>query len=90
MQQKFSTSRTVLNCALVLCFAGYQSLIYAQDPTPETPPAAEATATTADAKAPVKDAPKPDASALKPFKDVIKGAKQSKGFFTLFQKDEKV
>ncbi|QTN29483.1 zinc-dependent metalloprotease [Rhodoferax sp. AJA081-3] len=35
-------------------------------------------------------APRPDAAAPKPFAEVIKGAKITPGYFTLYQKDEKV
>lgn len=35
-------------------------------------------------------ASKPDAAAPKPFKEIIKDAKEMKGFFNLYQKDEKV
>ncbi len=49
-----------------------------------------ATAPKAAAAAPAAAAEKPDPTALKPFNDVLKGAKEIKGFFTLHQKDEKV
>jgi hypothetical protein len=95
MHHKLSTSRTALSCALALCFAGYQSFAFAQDPVPDTPPASETPAAAntdakADSKTTKPEAAKPDASGLKPFKEIIKGAKESKGFFTLHQKDEKV
>lgn len=74
-----------INLAL-LCALGHAA--YAQTP----PPANGAPATPAPtlaAPAPVLPAATP-ASPLKPFKEIIKEAKELKGFFTLYQKDEKV
>ncbi len=66
----------LLSASLLLAFA---SSAMAQDAAGKPDPAAPAAA-----------AARPDASAGKPFKDVIKDAKEMKGFFTLYQKDEKV
>ena len=56
-------------------------------PPPAAPvqPASAAAPSTAPASA-----PRPDPAALKPFVEVIKDAKVTPGFFTLYQKDEKV
>ena len=54
---------------------------------PTTPaPAAPVTPSPAGAAS----APRPDAAAPKPFAEIIKDAKQIPGYFTLYQKDEKV
>lgn len=53
----------------------------------QTPPPANGTAVAAATAAP---APAPAAGPLKPFKEIIKEAKELKGFFTLHQKDDKV
>jgi hypothetical protein len=65
----------------------------AQAPAPAPSPAAPAVATVSAQGTPAAAAPaaeRPDAAAPKPFKDVIKGATEKKGYFTLHQKDEKV
>jgi hypothetical protein len=90
MHQDFSTGRTLLSCAIALCFVLYQPLTHAQDPTPEPPAAEVPPAANGETKTPVKELTKPEVTGLKPFKEVIKGATQNKGFFTLYQKDEKV
>lgn len=74
--------------ALVL---GASLAAFGQAPAPSQPaPAAPLTpppsATTPGAPA---AAPAPAPSAVRAFKDVIKDAKESKGFFTLYRKDEK-
>lgn len=78
----------------VLCVVN--GVAFAQTPpTPPTPAPATPTTTVtaipqnsiANTALPTPPAP---AGALKPYKEVIKDAKEMKGFFTLFQKDEKV
>lgn len=66
---------TLIQAGLCLAFAGNA---YALDPAPATPPTAGAAAAAA-AKA-----------ATKPFDEVIKDATESKGFFNLYQHEEKV
>jgi hypothetical protein len=78
MQPKFTLK--LLSAAVLFTFSGAS---FAQD-------AAAAAATPPKAGATPSAAEKPDPAALKPFKDVVKGAKEIKGFFTLHQKDEKV
>lgn len=57
----------------------------------QTPPAASVPpAPAATPPAAAASAPRPDAAAPKPFAEVIKDAKVTPGFFTLYQKDEKV
>lgn len=92
MQQNLSTYRKALSLAIAMSFAGYQQYAFAQDPAPEPPsPAPEVLVVPVpDAKTAKPEVAKPDPAALKPFKEVIKGAKQIKGFLTLHQKDEKV
>ena len=69
---------------------GIASLAQAQAeitlPTVAKPPASAASAPPPAAPA----APAANPAAPKPFKDVIKDAKEHKGYFTLYQKDEKV
>lgn len=60
----------------------------AQEPVaPVMPPATSAAKLPLAATPPVE---KPEPGAPKPFKDVLKGAKESKGLFTLHAKDEKI
>lgn len=68
----------MISAGVCLAFAGG---VHAQEgaPAPAGAPGAAAPA-----------AAKPDPSGLKPYADVIKDAKEIKGFFTLYQKDEKV
>lgn len=69
-----------------LLASGGMSLASAQTPT-ATPPAGASNGTAA-AGAPA--AARPDAAAPKPFAEIIKDAKRIPGYFTLYQKDEKV
>lgn len=71
-----------LNLAL-LCALG--SAAYAQ-----TPPPANGAPATPGAPASATPVQAPAAGPLKPFKEIIKEAKELKGFFTLYQKDDKV
>ena len=65
-----------------------------QMPPPPPPPATPASAATTPAAAPppaaAASAARPDAAAPRPFAEVIKDAKVTPGYFTLYQKDEKV
>jgi Met-zincin/Domain of unknown function (DUF5117)/Domain of unknown function (DUF5118) len=81
MQPKFTLK--LLSAAVLFTLSGAS---FAQDAAPAN---AAAGAAPKAAAAPAA-AEKPDPSALKPFNEVIKGAKEIKGFFTLHQKDEKV
>lgn len=73
---------TTLTTSILLAFGAANAQAPAPAaPAPGTPAAAAAAAAAAD---------KPDPTAPKPFKDVIKGATEKKGYFTLHQKDEKV
>lgn len=56
----------------------------------QTPAAAPAPAKPGAPTAPATPPTPPDPSGLKPFADIIKEAKEAKGFFPVFQKDEKV
>jgi hypothetical protein len=91
MFNNFTSYRHVVGCFIALGFAGFFQIALAQDPTPEVaPPPAEAPTATDPKPATPPDSGKPDPAALKSFKDIIKGSKESKGFFTLHQKEEKV
>jgi hypothetical protein len=76
--------------ALVL---GASLAAFAQGPAPAPSQPAPAAPLTPPPSATTPGAPASAAaqapSAVRPFKDVIKDAKESKGFFTLYQKDEK-
>ncbi|MBC3918916.1 zinc-dependent metalloprotease [Undibacterium sp. CY18W] len=71
---------------LLLCALGGSA--FAQTP-PATPAAGVPAANGAAAPAPGA-APAAAPTALRPFKDIIKDAKELKGFFNLYQKDDKV
>ena len=58
-------------------------------PVPGTPTPGAAAPAAAPPAAPAS-APRPDAAAPKPFADIIKDAKVTPGYFTLYQKDDKV
>ncbi|QJR13665.1 zinc-dependent metalloprotease [Usitatibacter palustris] len=81
----------VLRAALAVAF-GTSLAAFAQTPPAPTPPAPGAPVTPSPAATtPGSPAAGPAAAAApRPFKDVIKDAKESKGFFTLWQKDDKV
>ncbi|MBC3907182.1 zinc-dependent metalloprotease [Undibacterium umbellatum] len=72
---------------LLLLLCAMSELAFAQTP-PATSPATNGNAAATPAIAPVA-APAP-APGLRPFKDIIKDAKELKGFFNLYQKDDKV
>lgn len=72
---------------LLLLLCAMSELAFAQTP-PAASPATNGNATATPAVAPVA-APAP-APGLRPFKDIIKDAKELKGFFNLYQKDDKV
>ncbi|MFZ6656842.1 zinc-dependent metalloprotease [Undibacterium sp. TJN19] len=74
---------------LLLLLCALNGVAFAQTPpaTPAAVPVANGNAAVASTSAPP---PAPAASPLKPFKEIIKDAKEHKGFFTLYQKDEKV
>ncbi|MFZ6751448.1 zinc-dependent metalloprotease [Undibacterium sp. Ren11W] len=78
-----------LKVLLIALCSTYASLTLAQAPTP-----ANASTVTVQNPAPTVVMPPvlvPAAtSALRPYKEIIKDAKELKGFFTLYQKDEKV
>src|SRR6187399_1943441 len=57
-------------------------------PTPNTAPVTPPPPSTAPGAPAASTAPTPGAP--RPFKDIIKDAKETKGFFTLWQKDDKV
>ena len=61
-------------------------------PVPPVPgsPAPSATPPAAAAPLAAASAPRPDAAAPKPFAEIIKDAKVTPGYFTLYQKDDKV
>ncbi len=80
-QIKFGTVLSVL-----LCVIGGSA--NAQSDPPPSPPAAPAASAVPTAAAPA--AAPAAAGAPKPFREVVKGAKELKGFFTLHQTDEKV
>lgn len=73
---------------LLLLICALSEAAFAQ--TPQTPPVAAPVANGANAAAPVAAATPAPAAGLKPFKEIIKDAKELKGFFNLYQKDEKV
>src|SRR5688500_4060476 len=84
---------TLLRTAVVLAISGGLPVL-AQSPAPAPnqpspatpltpPPASTAPGAPAATTAPVPGAPKP-------FKDIVKDAKESKGFFDVWQKDDKV
>ena len=57
---------------------------------PGTGPAAPAAGAPAAAPGAVVSGTRPDNATLKPFREVIAGARETKGYFTLWQKDDKV
>ncbi|MCH8619346.1 zinc-dependent metalloprotease [Undibacterium sp. TS12] len=73
---------------LFLLICALSEAAFAQ--APQTPPVAAPAANGANAAAPVAAATPAPAAGLKPFKEIIKDAKELKGFFNLYQKDEKV
>jgi hypothetical protein len=82
---------TTLTSSILLAFGAAHAQAPAPAPAPATPPAVATVSAqgTAPGAAPAA-AERPDAAAPKPFKEVIKGATEKKGYFTLHQKDEKV
>ena len=76
----------LISASLLMAFAGGA---LARAPQQPAPPAAPVSGETAPA-APVAVAEKPDPTAPKPFKEVIRGAHEKAGYFTLYQKDDKV
>ncbi len=74
-----------------ICVAGCASLAATPAAKPASAPAAAtADAPRASASAPNAAASAPAAGAAKPFAEIIKEAKEHKGLFTLYTKDEKV
>lgn len=86
---------TVHNCLVSAYIASLAVVLsacaHAQAPAtpPATPPAGAPPAATTAATTPAAGAPATP-GAPRPFKEVIKDAKETSGFFTLYQKDEKV
>lgn len=81
-----------LLCAMNLTFnhpAVAQTAPKPASPAPQAPVTALPQNSIANVALPAPPAPAP-VGAPKPFKEVVKDAKEMKGFFTLFQKDEKV
>jgi len=74
---------------LLLLLCALSEVALAQTPPVPTPAATNGATPAAPAIAPVAAAPAP-APGLRPFKDIIKDAKELKGFFNLYQKDDKV
>ena len=70
--------------------AGSHGLAQAQTEITPPPPKPPATAASAPAPVAAPAAPAANPAAPKPFKDIIKDAKEHKGYYTLWQKDEKV
>ncbi|MFZ6643987.1 zinc-dependent metalloprotease [Undibacterium sp. TC4M20W] len=73
---------------LLLCALSEAALAQTPPATPAAAPATNGTAAATPAVAPAPAATPP--VGLRPFKDVIKDAKELKGFFNLYQKDDKV
>lgn len=74
---------------LLLLLCALSEVALAQTPPAATPVATNGATPATPAVAPVAAAPAP-APGLRPFKDIIKDAKELKGFFNLYQKDDKV
>ncbi len=89
--KKTALQRALPMALMALCAAATTAANAQNDP-PKPPAVAPASAASAPAAAPAAAASAPAArpDALKPFKEVAKDAKESKGYFTLHSKDEKV
>jgi hypothetical protein len=88
-------SRNVLLRAAVALAFGTSLAAFGQAPAPAPSPAPSqpltpAPSSTAPGAPAAAAAAPPAAGAPRPFKDIVKDAKQTKGFFTLWQKDDKV
>ncbi len=83
MSQSNSFVLKTLSASVLLALS---AVAVAQAPAVAAPPAGGVPAGTATAATPVPVVP----GAPRPFKDVIKGAKETAGFFTIYEKDEKV
>ena len=79
------TSLKILSASVLLAIA---SVAAAQAPVPSPAPAGAVGA--AGPASPAATGVMPSAPAPRPFSEIIKGAKEIPGFFTLYQKDEKV
>ena len=80
---------TLLATTTALTWAQTPPAPPAPPPVPTTP-APSAAAPAAVAPVAAASAPRPDAAAPKPFAEIIKDAKVTPGYFTLYQKDDKV
>ncbi len=83
---------TTMSAAILLAIASAANAQTPPSPAPAPAPTAPTVPTAPTAAGAPAGAPaeRPDAAAPKPFKDVIKGAQEKKGYFTVWQKDEKV
>nr|WP_315488850.1 zinc-dependent metalloprotease [uncultured Rhodoferax sp.] len=88
MQQSAKFPNGVIPRLITAVLATSVATAWSQQVPP--PPAPVQPASAAAPNAAPASAPRPDAAAPKPFAEVIKDAKVTPGFFTLYQKDEKV
>ena len=82
---------TTMSTAILLAIASAAGAQTPPAPSPAPAPTAPTTPTAPTAAGAPAGAPaeRPDAAAPKPFKEVVKGAQEKKGYFTVWQKDEK-
>lgn len=91
MRQSASFPLRMIPRVIATLLATTAAVNWAQTAPPFEPPAPPAPAVpAAPSPAATASAPRPDAATPKPFAEVIKDAKQIPGYFTLYQKDEKV
>ena len=85
MRQSASFPLRMIPRVIATLLATTTAMAWAQTATPAAP-----ATLAAPSPAGAASAPRPDAAAPKPFTEIIKDAKQIPGYFTLYQKDEKV